>query len=160
MNADTWRIRLIVRTTQVGVIGGTLWGALVALIAFRSTSVPLGAMVGLLVGTFISIPTGSLLSALPKRLAFHHFSAPALGAVLTGTAGYLVLSHVLDVPHVLFRVGVASLFVLSTVLAATAFHFAVRTLRPGARGSEQRFRRGGAYERLFPWRDRSPLDGL
>ncbi|WP_327677658.1 hypothetical protein [Kitasatospora sp. NBC_00458] len=35
MNADTWRSRLIVRTTQVGVIGGTLRGALVALIAFH-----------------------------------------------------------------------------------------------------------------------------
>ncbi|GAA1409724.1 hypothetical protein GCM10009639_60200 [Kitasatospora putterlickiae] len=129
MNANAWRIRLIVRTTQVGVIGGALWGALVALVAFHYTSVPVGAMVGLLFGTFVSIPTGSLLSALPRRLAFHRYSAPTLGALLTASAGYLVLARVLREPHALLHLGVALLFLLSTTLTATAFSFAVRSLR-------------------------------
>ncbi|WP_380278948.1 hypothetical protein [Kitasatospora purpeofusca] len=129
MNAKAWRIRLIVRTTQVGVIGGALWGALVALVAFRYTSVPLGAMVGLLFGTFVSIPTGSLLSALPERLALHRWSAPVLGALLTASAGYLVLARILREPHALLHLGVALLFLLSTTLTAAAFSLAVRSLR-------------------------------
>ncbi|MER7708388.1 hypothetical protein ABTX81_36545 [Kitasatospora sp. NPDC097605] len=129
MNANAWRIRLIVRTTQVGVIGGALWGSLVALVAFRYTSVPLGAMVGLLFGTFVAIPTGSLLSALPERLAFHRWSAPVLGAVLTASAGYLVLARILREPHALLHLGVALLFLLSTTFTAAAFFLAVRSLR-------------------------------
>ncbi|MFB6893180.1 hypothetical protein ACFCX4_28140 [Kitasatospora sp. NPDC056327] len=129
MNADTWRIQLIVRTTQVGVIGGALWGALVAFAAFHHTSVPLGAMVGLLFGTFVSIPTGSLLSALPERLAFHRCSAPALGALLTAAAGYFVLARVLREPHALLDLDVVLLFLLSSGLTAVAFFLAVRSLR-------------------------------